>query len=110
MRKVYLVCPGCMKVEESTQSQWYEAFIECNRYQYVMDEKGFPDRKMKNVISSDHATTEHFPCGFTTTEWTAGDFEVAIEDGKIVDVGDYWKNDMETLEEALEKAGILEAQ
>lgn len=106
--KIYLVCPECRRVEEATESYWYEMVNEWRTYLHVRDEDGTPKRGLMSVVNSEHLLTGHYPCDFLTTEWRAEDFEVVIENGKITRAGGYWEKNVKTLEEILKRAGILE--
>lgn len=106
MKKFYLVCPKCWKVEEASQSSWEEVFEEHHRYYYLRDEEGCEDWKDADVLDSEHVLTKH-SCGFETEGWRAYDFEVMVRDGKVVEAGDYWEREIEKAEEILKKAGII---
>lgn len=108
MEKFYLVCPECLGVEEASEARWYESFSEVNWYYYRRDEEGRQEWEKKD-IEAEHLYTRHEACGFESGKgWLAEDFEVIVENGKIVYVGAYWEENVETLEKALRKAGILE--
>ena len=102
----HLVCPDCRKIDdEGWEEEW--SMYELDEITIETTEEGDPLINYKKVEeeAGEHIRTIH-KCGFESEEWRAVDFGLLIKGGKVVDVGNYWRYNLDELKEILEELGV----
>ena len=95
---IYFVCPKCKRFTD----YFKELRREENEFKvFYKDERWISETyELSECNESEHILTFcPFDCDFETTQYSAPEFAVMIEDNKIVDIECYWSAHLEELKE-----------
>ena len=109
----YILCPKCKKL---TVDGWIEIYSETNKYSVSITNNSSnlhaPDMEYENdeTIDSEFLITRHSCNGideyFESEAITVEELLVKIENGKVVNAGMYWRDELDKLKEIMGEKGI----